>query len=88
MEGNDYITLLPLGSVRQLVSLRVESLLPEGEFVLRGVSLVDDRTGTSQQLLLSTEGDYRLVHSGDVKIYQNLDVLPRAFVVGRAEGLT
>jgi hypothetical protein len=85
VDGSDYITLLSLGTVRQLVSLRVESLLPAGEFVLRGVSLVDERTSTSQQALLSTEGRYRLVHSGDVKIYENLGVLPRAYVVGQAE---
>jgi hypothetical protein len=28
-----------------------------------------------------TLGEYRLIHSGDVKIYENLDVLPRAFLV-------
>jgi hypothetical protein len=26
-------------------------------------------------------GNYRLIHSGDVKIYENLDVLPRAYLV-------
>jgi hypothetical protein len=36
-------------------------------------------------LTLSGDGHYRLVHSGDVKIYENLDVLPRAFVVHRSE---
>jgi hypothetical protein len=68
-----------------LTSLSVEGIAPAGEFVLRGLSLVDTRTTTSRQLTLSTEGHYRLVHSGDVKIYENLDVLPRAFVVHRAE---
>ena len=28
-----------------------------------------------------TLGNYRLIHSGDVKIYENLDLLPRAFFV-------
>ncbi|MDX1616775.1 MAG: YfhO family protein, partial [Candidatus Promineifilaceae bacterium] len=28
-------------------------------------------------------GQHRLIHSGDVKIYENLDVLPRAFLVYR-----
>jgi hypothetical protein len=46
---------------------------------------VDTRTTTSRQLTLSTDGHYRLVHSGDVKIYENLDALPRAFVVHQAE---
>jgi len=39
------------------------------------VNIFDD---TFQSLTL---GNYRLIHSGDVKIYENLDVLPRAFFV-------
>jgi hypothetical protein len=34
--------------------------------------------GAFQSLTL---GNYRLIHSGDVKIYENLDALPRAFFV-------
>jgi len=45
---------------------------------LQGLALVDSRDGTFQSLVT---GDYRLIHSGDVKIYENLDVLPRAFIV-------
>ena len=52
--------------------------------ILRGLSLVDERDGTFQSLVLSSQGRYRLVHSGDVKIYENLDTLPRAFLAGRA----
>jgi hypothetical protein len=35
-------------------------------------------------LVLSDQGRYRLVHSGDVKIYENLEVLPRLFFVPQA----
>jgi hypothetical protein len=45
---------------------------------IKGLTLVDERDGTFHPLAL---GRYRLVHSGDVKIYDNLDVLPRAFMV-------
>ncbi|MGC8878081.1 MAG: YfhO family protein, partial [Anaerolineae bacterium] len=83
--GSDYIAVISLPEPHYLADLTVEATLPEGEFVLRGLSLVDLRTRTGQQLTLSTEGRYRLVHSGDVKIYENLDVLPRAIVVHRAE---
>lgn len=44
----------------------------------RGISLVDGRDGAFQPL---TVGPYRLIHSGDVKIYENLRVWPRAFMV-------
>jgi len=45
---------------------------------LLSLALVDARDGTFQPLVA---GEYRLIHSGDVKIYQNLDVLPRAFLL-------
>jgi hypothetical protein len=52
-----------------------------GPLTARGLSLIDERSGAFQSLTL---GPYRLVHSGDVKIYDNLNVLPRAFVVPEA----
>ncbi|NIV35148.1 MAG: hypothetical protein GWN58_38555, partial [Anaerolineae bacterium] len=60
-------------------------LLPGERFALRGFSLIDDRTGTSRNL--SIDPAYRLVHSGDVKVYQNLDLLPRAFIVHQARAV-
>ncbi|MDH3676116.1 MAG: YfhO family protein, partial [Anaerolineae bacterium] len=42
-------------------------------------------TQTSRSVILSTEGNYRQVHSGDVKIYENLSVLPHAFIVHQVE---
>ena len=42
------------------------------------LTLVDGRDDTFQPLV---PAPYRLIHSGDVKIYENHDVLPRAFVV-------
>jgi hypothetical protein len=53
-----------------------------GPITLNGLSLIDERSGAFQSLTL---GPYRLVHSGDVKIYENLSVLPRAFVAGRSD---
>ncbi|NHZ72614.1 MAG: hypothetical protein GWP17_05985, partial [Aquificales bacterium] len=41
-----------------------------------GATLLNENSGTFMSLTL---GHYRLIHSGDVKIYENLDVLPRAF---------
>ena len=45
---------------------------------IRAVSLVDTRTGDFVQL---APNGWRRVYSADIKIYENLDVLPRAFVV-------
>ncbi|MBN1976520.1 MAG: YfhO family protein [Anaerolineae bacterium] len=63
------------------VAVSVRATLPEGEVVVRGMSLIDERTASFQSLVLSDRGRFRLAHSGDVKIYENLDALPRAFLV-------
>lgn len=55
------------------------TLLTEGgDWRLRGIALVDGRDGTFQTLV---PGAYRLLFSGDVKIYENLDVMPRSFLL-------
>jgi hypothetical protein len=46
--------------------------------LLQALSLVDSRDQSFHSLV---PGNYRLIHSGDVKIYENLDVLPRAYLV-------
>jgi len=70
---------LPFGraAIPRAITLR-------GPLTVHGLSLIDERSGAFQSLTL---GDYRLVHSGDVKIYENLRWrdLPRAFVVASAQ---
>ncbi len=83
--GVDYVTVYTLTGQTPLTQVTVKGLLPTGRFVLRGLSLIHQPTTTSRSVLLSTEGDYRQVHSGDVKIYENREVLPRVFVAHRTE---
>ncbi len=85
--GVDYISLYPIssGPGRQVSQISLSATLPEGLFVLRGLSLIHQPTTTSRSIILSTEGRYRQVHSGDVKIYENLAVQPRAYLVHQAE---
>jgi hypothetical protein len=81
-QGYDYVTSIDLGQPLRPEGIRVESLLPTSRpasVALRGLTLIDKRTGASRSL--SVDPAYRLVHSGDVKIYDNLAVLPRAFIV-------
>jgi hypothetical protein len=57
-------------------------LLSAGKrLVIQGVALIDERDGSSVPVIVSTAGQYRQVHSGDVKIYQVLDTLPKAYIV-------
>ncbi|MBI2908367.1 MAG: YfhO family protein [Chloroflexi bacterium] len=53
-----------------------------GTLVTVGASLIDDRASAHETLGVNSR--LRLVHSGDVKIYENLDILPRAYLVHRA----
>ncbi|MBC7227191.1 MAG: YfhO family protein [Thermoflexales bacterium] len=85
-EGNDYAVRLRWSRATRPTGISVQATLPQGRLVVRGLSLIDERTGAFQSLVISDRGRFRLVHSGDVKIYENLDVLPRAFVVHRARG--
>lgn len=82
--GNDYHALLEWEEAIYPEEIQIRYLADEGQLRLRGITVIDQRTRTHQTLVVSTEGTYRLVHSGDVKIYENLDVLPRAFAVHEA----
>jgi hypothetical protein len=76
-DGNNY----PLPITNNLIILPAPAIPAHiglvGPLAIRGLSLVDTRTGAFQSLAL---GPVRLVHSGDVKVYENEANLPRAFV--------
>jgi len=76
-ENADIAYRLPLDDVTTVTALTVRAA--SGGLTLTGASLIDGRTGAFYPLVLSE--DFRLVHSGDVKIYENLHMLPRAFLV-------
>ena len=48
--------------------------------VVQAATLYDERTGMFAALLPSDRGRFQLEHSGDVKVYRNLDNLPRAYL--------
>ena len=82
--GNDYVAVFDFEEPRVIEEITVRSLIPTGEFDLRALSLIDRVTSSNRTVLLPTSGNFRLVYSGDVKIYENLDNLPRAFIVHKA----
>ncbi len=61
--------------------------LKEGKWHLKGSSLFNRSAGSFQPLIVSDQGPFALVHSGDVKIYENLDCLPRAMIVHGEEAV-
>jgi hypothetical protein len=49
--------------------------------ILRGLSLIDERTGAHQSVTVSPRGDFRRIHSGDVKIYERTTAPGRTWLV-------
>jgi hypothetical protein len=84
IENGDRVARLVWEPANRPTAVKVRGAWGVGVVAIRGLSLIDERTGAFQSLVLSDQGHYRLVHSGDVKIYENLDVLPRAFFVPQA----
>jgi hypothetical protein len=83
IEGSDYVAQLSWAEPREVAQIEIEALPFQGQLHVRGVSLIDVRDGSNVPLILSNEGRFRQVHSGDVKVYEALDVLPRAYAVHR-----
>lgn len=81
--GWDYLARFDWESPFTPQRIVVRQLAATGTVVLRGASLVDSRTAAHAALTLPADGAFRRVYSGDVKIYQNEQALPRARVVGR-----
>ncbi|MBI4301274.1 MAG: YfhO family protein [Chloroflexi bacterium] len=76
---HNFYTRVELGKATYPREIKVEYLAPQGELSLRGLSLIDGRTQAAEALTLNPR--LKLVHSGDVKIYENLDWMPRAYLV-------
>lgn len=86
-EAKLYYGLVPFSRPSQPQEIRIRSLLPSNNLVVRGLSLLDQRSGAHRSLVVSSEGRYQLVHSGEVKIYENMELLPRAFIVHRSRSV-
>ncbi|MCB0047199.1 MAG: YfhO family protein [Caldilineaceae bacterium] len=74
----EYLARLSLAAPLAPEGLIVTRLADDRDVVIRAVTLVDARTGMFTPLLPSDRGAFSLVHSGDVKIYRNEAVTPRA----------
>jgi hypothetical protein len=79
--GYDYVARVSWETPRDVLGVEIRPLPFGGILTVRGLSLIDERDGSSNPLLLNAKGRFIQVHSGDVKIYQALDVLPRAYAV-------
>ena len=71
----DGVWAAELPAPSQPVSLTLRATRP---WAIHGLTLFNAAEATFQPLVL---GQYRLIHSGDVKIYENMDVAPRLYAV-------
>ena len=67
---------LQMNEPMHIKSIEIESA--NENIKINGAALIDERTNTFITLTL---GPYRLAHSGDVKVYENLNVFPLAYMV-------
>jgi len=81
-QAGNYYTNLNLGGAYHARGLDLRYLGSQGRLVIKGISLIDGRTSASDSLTLDPH--LRLVSSGDLKIYENLDWQPRAFIAQSA----
>ncbi|MFN8534313.1 MAG: YfhO family protein [Dehalococcoidia bacterium] len=74
----NYWTAVRFPGVIYPKEVRIDALVPGVKLVVRGATLVDDRTQASEPLSLSER--WRVVHSGDLKVYENLDWKERIYL--------
>jgi len=84
-EGSDYVARLHWETPTRVAGVQVVALPFGGRIHIRGMTLIDTRDGSNVPVILSTDGHFRQVHSGDVKVYEVLDALPRAYVVHQTQ---
>jgi hypothetical protein len=77
----EYRVRLPLPAPMTATTITVTALDPDVPVLVQAATLYDARTGMFSALLPSDRGRFARVHSGDVKIYENLDRIGRAYLV-------
>ncbi|MFO7539273.1 MAG: YfhO family protein [Chloroflexota bacterium] len=73
--GDEEELLWKVAFSEPVVAESLELTAESGAWQVSGLALVDERDETFQTLV---PGPFRLIYSGDVKIYEKLDLLPRA----------
>jgi hypothetical protein len=91
-QGSSYQTTIDFGRALYPKHITIRYLLPSGSLRVQGASLIDDRSyrwgGAPLSEALTVDWRLELVNSGDLKVYRNRNVLPRAFIVHRSRVVT
>ncbi len=76
----EYRVRLALPEPMTPLTVTVARLATPFTVTVQALTLLDQRTSMFTPLLPSDRGHFQLVHSGDVKIYEQLDLRPRAYL--------
>jgi Bacterial membrane protein YfhO len=76
---------LTWGAPHRIKSIRVTGI--DG-VTIHGLALIDLQSKSFQSFVLAPQGQFKLAHSGDVKVYENVNVQPRAFFVANEQTVT
>ncbi|MBX7236098.1 MAG: YfhO family protein [Caldilineales bacterium] len=82
--GQDAIARLLLPSPGLPAALHLRLVRPDVTLFVRGLAVIDDQSQAHATPPVSRH-PWQRIHSGDVKVYRNDGVLPRAFLVPAAE---
>ncbi len=77
----EYRVRLPFSKPLSATAITITQVTGAPPVVIQAATLFDQQTKMFTPLLPSDRGHFALVHSGDVKIYENLDLRPRAYLV-------
>lgn len=72
-------------TVRLPQAMMVTSVTLDGDAFLNGLALIDEQAGSSFSPLVAPGLELRRAFEGDVKIYENLNALPPAFLAHEAQ---
>jgi hypothetical protein len=78
----EYRARLPLAAPIDVAELRLTAEPGDATLIVQAATLYDERSGMFSALLPSDRGRFRLEHSGDVKVYRNLDGMQRVYLAG------
>jgi hypothetical protein len=84
-EGNVYRARFNLSSTRRVVSINVHAFISPAHITVERIALIDEKGNESSLASLSDKNDFLLRYMSDtVAIWENSNVLPRAFIVHSA----
>jgi membrane protein YfhO len=85
-DANVYRAQFDLSPARRITSINVRALIPPARITVERIVLADEKGKVSSLAALTGKDDFLLRYMSDtVAIWENMDVLPRAFVVHDAK---